>query len=215
MARARLPVKLTPSLPWGNFAPSSDMRPYGASMIRRILFASGVLALASWTSPAQAGSVGAFGLGGFHSGIALGENLDDEDSTNDTGLWGDGGAGIEVTLGPSGGRLLGRGRGAWNVIVSPDPDVPLFHTGVFSFGLSVELLPNLDSPVGLYGAVDVGVSGLALYHQERLLVTAGPGLRVRVGKRAHAFVEAAYLLEVRDAVWQGMRASGGVRFFLD
>lgn len=179
------------------------------------LAVSCAVALCLAASPAGAGGLGALGFGGFQSGPLLGPGLDDDEPGNDTSAWADAGAGLEIIVGRRTARINGRARALYTATVATGDDAATAHSGVFTFGLSVQLQPRVDSAVGIYALLDLGVSGIALYHQERLIVDAGIGARFSLSGPAELFVEAAWVMQARDHVWHGARASGGLRLHFD
>lgn len=150
-------------------------------------------------APAHAGGLGVFDATGLHFGSAL-------DSTGGTGSWLDQGGGLEINLGVRGTRVSGRLRLFYSAIIDLRGGVQ--HAGLFSGGMQVELLPDLDKKLGLYAVVDLGVSPLVTQLRIFMFADAGIGLRV------HATDALTLFGEVTGQVRFDKRLSAGPLLFL-
>lgn len=176
-----------------------------------------LVSLVAVPGPAFCGGLGAYNGTGLHFGEALGEGAEN-------GRWLNEGGGLELTLGARDARLNGRLRFAYNAIIDLDAmriegsaesspqDVAVRHSGVMSVGATVGLLPDLARKLGLYLAVDLGISPLVQNMQFYFFATLGPGLRVHATDRLTLFVELGGLFRYDTSFSGGALMSLGARF---
>ncbi len=167
-----------------------------------------VACLVAFASPrtASAGGVGVFDATGLHFGQAL-------DSEGGTGTWLDQGGGLEVHLGTRGARVSGRLRLYYSAIIDLRGGVR--HAGLFSGGVQVELLPDLEKKLGLYAVVDLGVSPLVTQLRIFMFADAGIGLRVRLNDVIALFGEATGQVRFDKRFSGGPLIFLGARFSID
>lgn len=162
-------------------------------------------------SPALAGGLGVFDATGLHFGEALRDG--DQQSA-----WLDQGVGGELLLGRDGGRLHGRIRMAYTAVLevagADEREAPR-HAGVVSVGGMVQLLPDLERPLGLYVAADVGVAPLVEHLRTWLFVQVGPGLEARVAPPLDLFAELHLLMRYEEGFTLGPALSLGARVHFD
>jgi len=155
--------------------------------------------------PALNGTVGAFGLVGLHLGEAL-------DASGGVGRWFDFGGGAEIGLASSKGRLAGRIRGGYYGVV--DADGAIRHNGVFSAGLSVQVLKDIQRPFGVYALVDMGVSPLVTELRVFVFADVGVGVRYRPADRVELFAEGTAFVRFEKTMSAGPLFFLGARFRL-
>jgi len=155
--------------------------------------------------PAVNGTVGAFGLVGLHLGEAL-------TASGAEGRWFDFGGGAEIGLASSTGRLAGRIRAGYYGVV--DIDGAIRHNGVFSAGLSVQVLKDIQRPFGVYALVDMGVSPLVTELRVYVFADVGAGVRYRPAERVELFAEATAFLRFEKTMSAGPLFFFGARFRL-
>ena len=164
--------------------------------------------------PAQAGGFGVYDQTGFHFGAALGE-------AGGTGSWLDQGGGLEVFLGHRGARVTGRIRLSYAAIIDISPASSdatgsgVQHAGLVSGGVQVELLENLESTVGPYLLVDLGVAPLVTHMRAFMFADLGVGLRVRPTDVLELFAEVTGMFRFDKTAAGGPLVYLGARFSLD
>lgn len=157
-------------------------------------------------STASAGGVGVFDQTGLHFGEALRDG-------GGTGKWLDQGGGLEINLGPPASRLSGRLRLSYAAIIDLDGGVQ--HAGLFSAGVQVELLKDLEKKLGVYALVDLGVSPLVTQIKFFVFADAGVGLRYRITDIVSVFGEVTGMFRYDKSASGGPLLFLGARFAFD
>jgi len=174
------------------------------AMLARALFAL-VAALTLVPVSASAGGVGAFDQTGFHFGEALREG-------GGTGSWMDQGGGIEIFLGKTDFRVVGRLRLSYAAIIDLSGGVQ--HAGLFSVGAHVELL-DLEKKFGIYPLLDMGVSPFVTQIKFFVFADAGVGVRYRINDLVSVFGELTGLVRYDKGFTGGPLIYLGARFSID
>lgn len=155
--------------------------------------------------PALNGTIGGFGQIGLHVGEAL-------TSSGEGGRWFDFGGGAEIGLASATGRLGGRIRASYYGVIDIEGEIR--HNGVFSAGMSIQLLKDIQRPFGVYALVDVGVSPLVTELRVFVFADVGVGVRYRPVERVELFAEATAFLRFEKTVAAGPLVFLGARFRL-
>lgn len=196
-------------------------------------------------TPAQAGGIGPYFMGGFHTdtvyyysnrvGGGAGPVIPDIGSFeryDQTQIIGNAGAGLELVLGDRDDLIQGVFRGFWmmdtpqtnpntdgrvtdEALVSVYRDTPR-HNGVGTVGILWGLGRfGQGQKLKISLAAHVGAGFLSAENQQFFLAQAGTNIAYLLGRGAELYVDVNYGFRVRKQISHGMIGAAGVRVLFD